>query len=77
MNKKLLKTLFGILFAIVSVGITSLMFQLEFFQSLERKAYDALLRARGERVHTKNVVIVTIDEYSLKEMDYPLPRDKY
>ncbi|MDP1676724.1 MAG: adenylate/guanylate cyclase domain-containing protein [Bacteroidota bacterium] len=77
MNKKLIKTLFGILFAILSVGITSLIFQLEFFQSLEHKAYDALLRARGERTHTKNVVIVTIDEYSLKEMDYPLPRDKY
>ena len=77
MNKKLIKTLFGILFAIVSVGVTSVMFQLEFFQSLERKAYDAILRARGERAHTQNVVIVTIDEYSLKEMDYPLPRDKY
>lgn len=77
MNKKLIKTLFGILFAIVSVVVTSLIFQFEFFQSLERKAYDALLRARGERTHTKNVVIVTIDEYSVKEMDYPLPRDKY
>jgi adenylate cyclase len=77
MNKKLVKTLFGILFAIVSVGVTSMMFRLEFFQSLERKAYDAVLRVRGERVHTKNVVIVKIDEYTMKELDYPLPRDKY
>ena len=77
MNKKLVKTLFGILFAIISVGITILMFQLEFFQSLERKAYDAVLRVRGERAHTNNVVIIKIDEYTMKELDYPLPRDKY
>jgi CHASE2 domain-containing sensor protein len=49
MNKKLVKTLFGILFAAVSVGLTGLLFQLEFFKSLELKAYDALLQARGER----------------------------
>lgn len=77
MNKKLIKTLFGILFAFVSIGITSALFHLEFFQSLELKAYDALLRARGERPHTSNMVIVTIDEYTLKALDYPIPRDKY
>jgi adenylate cyclase len=77
MNKKLIKVLFGILFAILSIAITSGLFQLEFFKSLELKAYDALLQARGERPHTSNVVIVTIDEYTMKEMDYPIPRDKY
>lgn len=77
MNKKLIKSLFGILFAILSVGLTSLLFHLEFFQSLERTAYDALMRARGEREHTSNVVIVRIDEYSIKELDYPIPRDKF
>ncbi|MBP9211726.1 MAG: CHASE2 domain-containing protein, partial [Bacteroidetes bacterium] len=77
MNKALIKTLFGILFAILSVAATSGLFQLEFFRSLELKAYDALVQARGERTHTSNVVIVTIDEYTMKEMDYPIPRDKY
>ncbi|MCK9408011.1 MAG: CHASE2 domain-containing protein [Bacteriovoracaceae bacterium] len=77
MNKKLIKALFGILFAILSIAVTGGLFQLEFFKSLELKAYDALLQARGERPHTSNVVIVTIDEYTMKEMDYPLPRDKY
>jgi adenylate cyclase len=77
MNKKLLKTLFGILFAILSVLLTIGLFQFEFFQSLERKAYDAMMRVRGEREHTNNVVIVTIDEYTVKELDYPIPRDKY
>ncbi len=77
MNKKLLKSLFAVLFAVLSIGITSALFRFEFFKSLELKAYDALLQARGERTHTKNVVIVTIDEYTMKELDYPVPRDKY
>ena len=77
MNKKLTKTLFAVLFAVVSIGITSLLFQLQFFQSLELKAHDALVNARGERAHTSNVVIVKIDEYTVKELDYPLPRDKF
>ena len=77
MNKKLIKSLFGILFAVVSVALTALLFRFEFFQSLERKAYDAMMTARGERENTRNVVIVKIDEYSIKELDYPIPRDKY
>ncbi|MBI2427943.1 MAG: adenylate/guanylate cyclase domain-containing protein [Ignavibacteriales bacterium] len=77
MNKKLLKTLFGILFAVVSVALATWLFRFEFFQSLELKAYDAMLDARGEREHTSNVVIVKIDEYTMKELDYPVPRDKY
>ncbi len=77
MNKILIKTLFGILFAAVSIGVTGLLFQLEFFKSLELKAYDALLQARGDRPHTSNVVIVKIDEYTMKELDFPIPRDKY
>lgn len=77
MNKKFIKSLFGILFAVVAVVLTTLLFQLEFFQSLERKAYDGVLRVRGERPHTNNVVIVRIDEYTIKELDYPIPREKF
>ncbi len=76
MNKKLTKVLFGILFAGLSVALTTLLFRLEFFQSLERKAYDAMLRARGDRPHTNNVVIVKIDEYTIKELGDQIPRDK-
>lgn len=77
MNKQLVKSFIGILFALVSVALASWLFRFEFFQSLERKAYDAMMSARGEREHTKNVVIVKIDEYTMKELDYPIPRDKY
>ncbi|KAB2923623.1 MAG: adenylate/guanylate cyclase domain-containing protein [Bacteroidetes bacterium] len=77
MNKKLMKTMFGILFAVVSVALTTGLFQWEFFRSLELKAYDAMLTARGVREHTSNVVIIKIDEFTMKELDYPIPRDKY
>lgn len=77
MNKKLVKSLFGVLFAIVAVALATYLFQWEFFQSLELKAYDAMLTSRGVRDHTSNVVIVKIDEYTMKELDYPVPRDKY
>jgi adenylate cyclase len=77
MNKQLAKSFVGILLAIISVALAAWLFRFGFFQSLERKAYDAMLRYRGERDHTKNVVIVKIDEYTMKELDYPIPRDKY
>lgn len=77
MNKKLTKALFGVLFALVSVALTYFLFQFSFFQSLELKAYDALMGARGVRPHTNNIVVVKIDEYTIKELRYPIPRDKF
>ena len=49
----------------------------DFFKVLDNKAYDALLRNRTERPHTSNIVVVKIDESTLKEFEYPLPRDKF
>ncbi|MBW7887106.1 MAG: adenylate/guanylate cyclase domain-containing protein [Bacteroidetes bacterium] len=77
MNKKLIKALYGIIFAVVSVILTYFLFNLSFFQSLELKAYDALIEARGTRQHTTNVIMVKIDEYTIKELKYPIPRDKF
>jgi len=86
MNKQLMKILVGVLIAAGSVAFSLLLFRTNwvenvlgsnFFPALERKSYDALIRARGERPHTSNVVIVKIDENTLKELDYPVPRDKF
>ncbi len=86
MNKQLRKALIGVLFAVGSVLLTSLLFQTgvvehlfgsNIFQALDRKAYDALMRARGERSHTSNVVIVKIDEYTIKQLDYPIAWDQF
>ena len=86
MNKLLLKVSVGVLIAAGSIAFSLFLFQTStvenvfgsnFFPALERKSYDALIRARGERPHTSNVVIVKIDENTLKELDYPVPRDKF
>jgi adenylate cyclase len=86
MKKKLIKVLIGVLFALASVALTYVLFQTtvientlgsNFFPTLEKKGYDALLRSRGERPHTSNIVIVKIDENTLKELDWPIPRDKF
>ncbi len=77
MNKKVIKVLMGTAFAIGSVVLTVFLFKLTFFKSLELKAYDAMMRFRGERAHTSNVVVVKIDEYTIKELDDPIPRDKF
>ena len=86
MKKTLMKVAVGILIAAGSIAFSLFLFQtntienvfgLNFFPALERKSYDALIRARGERPHTSNVVIVKIDENTLKELDYPVPRDKF
>ena len=86
MNKQLLKILVGVLIAAGSIAFSLFLFRTNwvenilgsnFFPALERKSYDALIRARGERPHTSNVVIVKIDENTLKELDYPVPRDKF
>ncbi|MCX6135950.1 MAG: adenylate/guanylate cyclase domain-containing protein [Ignavibacteriales bacterium] len=86
MKKTLLKVLIGTLIAFASIAITFVLFQTnfvqntfgsDFFTALDRKASDALMRMRGVRPHTSNVVIVRIDENTLKELDYPLPRDKF
>jgi len=85
-KKQLIKAVAGLLIAGGSIGISLFLFRTDwveqtlgsnFFPALERKSYDALIRARGERPHTSNVVIVKIDENTLKELDYPVPRDKF
>ncbi len=86
MKKTLMKVAVGILIAAGSIAFSIFLFQTNtvenafgsnFFPALERKSYDALIRARGERPHTSNVVVVKIDENTLKELDYPIPRDKF
>ena len=48
---------------------------LPFFHLLELKSYDFKVRARGERPITDQVVIVAVDEKSLKEKGrWPWPR---
>ena len=63
----------AILLTLLSVYIYSL--DLAFFQLIELKAYDFKVSSRGERPVSNQVVIVAIDEKSLKqEGRWPWPR---
>ena len=48
----------------------------DIFRNIEQNGYDALMRVRGERPHSADVVMIRIDEYSIQEMGYPIPRDQ-
>ena len=59
----------GILMTFLSLGIY--FSDLPFFEFLELKAYDIKTRLRGVRSVSDNIVIVAIDEKSLKEVQSP------
>ncbi|HWP81238.1 MAG TPA: adenylate/guanylate cyclase domain-containing protein [Bacteroidota bacterium] len=48
----------------------------DIFRNIEQKGYDALMRVRGERPHAGDVVMIRIDEYTIQQMNYPIPRDQ-
>ena len=75
MTKKLTKTIFGIFFAVLSVFLTRFLFQFGVFQSLDRNVYDEMLVSREGRPYKNNIVIVKVDDYTLKEFQYPISRD--
>jgi adenylate cyclase len=68
-------------FALGTVLLTFLLFDADFlgtdiFSNLEEKGYDALIRARGQRASANELFLIRIDEYSIQEMGYPIPRDQ-
>ncbi len=80
------RNLVGAAFSLGTILLTLLLFQTPFlhvtvgtdiFQALERKVFDILLRARGERDHGQDVMLVRIDEYTINKLnnEYPIPRD--
>ena len=80
------KTLVGIGIALGSLLLTLLLFRTSFtygtlginiFQALERKGPDLLMRVRGERAHSDNIMMIRIDEYTINMVGtYPVPRDQ-
>jgi len=80
------KTLIGIGIALGSLLLTLLFFRSSFvydtlgvdiFQALEHKGPDLLMRIRGERAHSDNIVMIRIDEYTINMVGtYPVPRDQ-
>jgi CHASE2 domain-containing sensor protein len=80
-----LKPFIGALFGVGSVLVTMLLFETSFLhetlgtdmaQGLELKGYDALVRSRGQQVQKTDVMLVRIDENTLKKMGYPIPHSQ-
>ncbi len=66
----------GAIFGAGAVALTLMLFQFSFFRVLELKAYDAMMRLRGTRSHSAPIVIVAIDEQTLRTYEYPVLRGK-
>lgn len=85
-RKKLKKVFVGVCITLVSVGVIFSLFHTRLMDSvfgsnilltLDRKAYDTYINVRGVRDHTSDLVVVKIDEATLNDLLYPIPRDKF
>jgi adenylate cyclase len=81
-----LKRYTGVFIALATVILIELLFHTSFipgtlgtniFQSLERRSLDMLMRVRGERPNAENVVMIKIDDFTDKQLGWPIPRDQY
>jgi adenylate cyclase len=76
----------GIIIAVVTVLIVEFVYntpliqetlQLSFFQAIERRSLDMLMRIRGVRENSNSVIMIKIDDYTDKQLGWPIPRDQY
>ncbi len=81
-----LKHYSGIIIALTTVLLVELLFHTSFipntlgtsfFQSMERRSLDMLMRFRGERANAENIVMIGIDDITADTLGYPIPRDLY
>lgn len=66
----------GAAFGMLAVGITLAVFQFSFLHVLELKSYDAMMRLRGPRPSRVPIVVVAIDEQTIRTYPYPIDRAK-
>ncbi len=81
-----LKHYTGIFIALITVLLVEILFHTSFipdtlgtsfFQSVERRSLDMLMRFRGKRDNAENVVMIKIDEASDEVIGWPFPRYQY
>jgi adenylate cyclase len=66
----------GTAFATAAAGLTLVLFYFSFFRVLELKSYDAMMRLRSDRESKVPIVIVAIDEQTIRTYAYPLAHGK-
>lgn len=76
----------GAFIALVTVVLIELLFNTSIvpdtlgtnvFQAIERRSFDLLMRFRGVRANASNIIMINIDDYTDKQLGWPIPRDQY
>ncbi len=80
------KQFIGVFIAVITIIFVELLFNAafvsktlgtNFFAALERRSFDMLMRIRGVRENSQSVVMIKIDDYTDKQLGWPIPRDQY
>ena len=80
------RRLIGSLFALGTILLTIVLFDTSLihdtvgtniFSALERRGFDALTRIRGVRASANDVVLIKVDDYTDKQIGWPIRRDYY
>jgi len=80
------RRLVGALFAVATVALTVLLYDTNvvqeilgtsIFPALERRGFDVLMRVRGTRAHSEDIVLIKIDDYTDRQLGWPIRRDHY
>ncbi len=80
------RRLIGAIIALATVVLTILLFDTPIvqetigtgiFPGLEQRGFDILMRIRGNRAHGGDVILVKIDDYTDRQLGWPIRRDHY
>jgi adenylate cyclase len=80
------KRLIGVFIALATVILIELLYNTQIipdtlgtniFQAIERRTFDLLMRFRGVRANSENIIMIKIDDYTDKQLGWPIPRDQY
>lgn len=76
----------GVFIALATIILVELLFNTPFipktfgthiFPAIERRSFDLLMRFRGVRKNAQNVMMIKIDDYTDKQLGWPIPRNQY
>ncbi len=83
---KILKKSTGVIFGLSAFILSFLLFESsaiysmtgsDIFRALERTGLDVLTRARGTREWSNKIMMVKIDDWTDRNLGWPIPRDQY
>jgi adenylate cyclase len=80
--KQFRKQYIWILYAVFAISLVALLFEFEptsltFLQKGELQAYDVLMNLKASRAEPPSVVLVKIDDWTDRNLGWPIPRDQH